>query len=55
MVAHTFDPSTQEAEADRSLSSRQARSKKRVPGQPGVLYIETLSWEENKNQIESNI
>jgi hypothetical protein len=43
MVAHAFNPSTREAEADGSLSSRPAWSTKWVPGQPG-LHRETLSW-----------
>jgi hypothetical protein len=42
MVVHGFNPSTQEAEAGRFLSSRPAWSTKWVPGQPG-LYRETLS------------
>jgi len=41
MVVHTFNPSTQEAEAGRFLSSRPAWPTKWVPGQPG-LYRETL-------------
>jgi hypothetical protein len=48
MVAHAFDPSTREAEADRFLSLRPAWSTKWVPGQPG-LYRETLS-QKNKKQ-----
>ena len=44
MVAHSFNPSTWEAEAGRFLSSRPAWSTKWVPGQPG-LYRETLSGE----------
>ena len=36
MVALTFNPSTQEAEAGRSLSSRPAWSAEQVPGQPGI-------------------
>jgi hypothetical protein len=43
VVVHTFNPSTQEAEAGGFLSSRPAWSTKWVPGQPG-LYRETLSW-----------
>ena len=35
MVAYTFYPSTQEAEAGRSLSLRPNWSTKQVPGQPG--------------------
>jgi hypothetical protein len=42
MVAHTFNPSTREAEAGRFLSSRPAWSTKWVPGQSG-LYRETMS------------
>ena len=42
VVAHTFNPSTWEAEAGEFLSSRPAWSTKWVPGQPG-LYRETLS------------
>jgi hypothetical protein len=42
MVAHAFNPSTQEAEAGGFLSSRAAWSTEWVPGQPG-LYRETLS------------
>jgi hypothetical protein len=46
LVAHTFNPSTQEAEAGGFLSSRPAWSTEWVPGQPG-LHRETLS---GKNQ-----
>jgi hypothetical protein len=42
VVAHTFNPSTWEAEAGGFPSSRPAWSKKSVPGQPG-LHRETLS------------
>ena len=43
MVAHTFNPSTWEAEAAGFLNSRPAWSTKWVPEQPG-LNRETLSW-----------
>ena len=36
MVAHTFNPSTWEAEAGGFLSSRPAWSTEWVPGQPGL-------------------
>jgi hypothetical protein len=49
MVAHTFNPSTWEAEAGRSLSSRPAWSTKWVPGQPG-LHRETLSRKTKKKK-----
>ena len=42
VVAHTFNPSTQEAEEGGSLSSRPAWSTERIPGQSG-LQRETLS------------
>jgi hypothetical protein len=42
VVAHSFNPSTWEAEAGGSLSSKPAWSTKRVPGQPR-LHRETLS------------
>ena len=47
VVAQAFNPSTQEAEAGGSLSSRSAWSSERVPGQPG-LHKETLSQEKTK-------
>jgi hypothetical protein len=49
MVAHTFNPSTQEAEAGGFLSSRPAWSKKWVLQQPG-LYRETLSRKTKKKK-----
>jgi hypothetical protein len=53
MVAHAFNPSTWEAEADGFLSSRPAWSTKWVPGQPG-LHRETLSWKTKKKQKQTN-
>jgi hypothetical protein len=47
-VAHTYNPSTWEAEAGRFLSSKPAWSTEQVPGQPG-LHRETLS-QKTKNQ-----
>jgi hypothetical protein len=54
-VAHTFNPSTREAEAGRFLSLRPAWSTKWVPGQPG-LHRETLSRKakKNKNKNKNN-
>jgi hypothetical protein len=49
VMAHAFNPSTQEAEAGGFLSSRPAWSTERVPGQP-ELHRETLSWKK-KNSI----
>jgi hypothetical protein len=37
VVAHAFNPSTQEAEGGEFLSSRPACSTKWVPGQPGKI------------------
>jgi hypothetical protein len=51
MVAHAFNPSTQEAEAGRFLSLRSAYSTKWVPGQPG-LYRETLSRKTKKKKLK---
>jgi hypothetical protein len=56
VVAHTFNPSTWEAEAEagRCLSSKSAWSTKWVPGQPG-LYRETLSRKtKNKQTNKTN-
>ena len=48
MVAHAFNPSTQEAEAGGSLSSRPAWSTEWMPGQSGLLLRETLSQDTTK-------
>jgi hypothetical protein len=52
VVAHAFNPSTWEAEAGGSLSSRPAWSTEWVPGQPG-LHRETLSWKTNQHTKKS--
>jgi hypothetical protein len=49
VVAHTFNPSTLEAEAGRFLSSKPAWSTEWVPGQPG-LHRETLSRKNKKEK-----
>jgi hypothetical protein len=49
MVAHTFSPSTWEAEAGKFLSSRPAWSTEGVPGQPRV-HRETLSRKTKTNK-----
>jgi hypothetical protein len=49
VVAHTFNPSTWEAEARGFLSSRPAWSTEWVPGQPGLLR-ETLSQKKKKKK-----
>jgi hypothetical protein len=49
VVMHIFDPSTQEAEAGRSLSLSPTWSTEQVSGQPG-LYRETLSRKNNKEK-----
>jgi hypothetical protein len=49
MVAHTFDPSTGEAEAGGSLSLRLVCSTEGVPGQPGP-YRETVSGKKKKKK-----
>jgi hypothetical protein len=52
VVAHSFNPSTQEAEAGIFLSSRPAWSTESVPGQPG-LHRETQSLEEKKQKTKN--
>jgi hypothetical protein len=49
MVAHTFNPSTQEAEAGRSLSSKPAWSTEWVPEQP-KLHTEKPCLKKQRNQ-----
>ena len=49
MVAHTFNASTQEAEAGGFLSLRPACSTELVSGQP-ELYRKTLSRKKNKER-----
>jgi hypothetical protein len=49
VVAHAFNPSTQEAESGGFLSSRPAWSTKWVPGQPG-LHRETLPQKTKKKK-----
>jgi hypothetical protein len=49
MVVHSFNPSTQEAEAGRFPSLRPVWSTKWVPGQPG-LYREALSRKTKTNK-----
>jgi len=49
MVVHTFNPSAQEAEAGRSMSSGLVWSTEQVPGQPG-LHRETVSKHTKKKK-----
>ena len=53
VVAHTFNPSTYEAEAEGFLSYRPAWTTERVPGQPG-LYRKALSQKTKQNQNPPN-
>ena len=58
MVAHAFNPSTQEVEVGRSVSSKPAWSIELIPGKPG-LHRETLSQtiqqtKENKTKKQKN-
>ena len=48
-MAYTFNPSTQEAEAARSLSLRTVWSTEQVPGQS---YTETPSLEKPKKKLK---
>jgi hypothetical protein len=53
VVAHAFNPSTWEAEADRSLSLRPAWSTELVPGQPG-LHRELCLENTKQNKTKQN-
>jgi hypothetical protein len=53
VVAHAFNPSTQEAEAGEFMSSRPTWSTEWVSGQPG-LYRETLSQKTKTKQNNNN-
>lgn len=48
MVAHTFNPSTQEEEAGRSLSLRPMWTTKQVPGQAGRLCLKKKQMEKEE-------
>jgi hypothetical protein len=50
-MVHTFNPSTQEAEACRSLSSRPTWSTEQVPEQPTAYVKDTI---ENRKLIKMN-
>jgi hypothetical protein len=50
MVAHTFNPSTWEAEAGEFLSSRSAWFTDWVPGQPGLLKKTMSQTKQNKTK-----
>jgi hypothetical protein len=52
--AHSFNPSTGEAEAGGSLSSRPGCCTNQVPGQPGVCR-ETLSQKKNSKPQLQNV
>jgi hypothetical protein len=52
-MAHTFNPSTLEAEAGGFLSLRPACSTEWVPGQPG-LHRETLSQHPHPSKKKKN-
>jgi hypothetical protein len=53
VVVHTFNPSTWEAEAGGSMSSRLAWFTVQVPGQPG-LHRETLYQKTKQNKTKQN-
>jgi hypothetical protein len=56
VVAHAFNPSTWEAGAGRSLSSRPAWSIERVLGQPGIyreiLFSKTTTTTKKQNKTK---
>ena len=55
MVAHTFNPNTQEAEAgDSPVNLKPAWSMLQIPGQPGLLHRETLSWKNKQVSKQTN-
>ena len=51
MVTHNFNPSTQKADADKSLSSRPAWYTEQVPGQPGYPEIPCLRGKKNEGTM----
>jgi hypothetical protein len=51
VVAHAFNPSTQEAEAGASLNLRPAWSTEWVPGQPMNVTQRILVWKRKKERI----
>lgn len=53
-MAHTFNLSTWEGEAGRSLSSRRAWSTNRAPGLPRLLNRETLSQKTIKTKKKNS-
>ena len=56
VVAHTFNPSAQEAEARQiSVSGRPTWSTEQVPGQPGLLHRESLFRKIKTNQKKKKI
>jgi hypothetical protein len=54
LVAHAFNPSTQEAEAGGFLSSRPAWSTEWVPGQPRATQRNPVSKKKQKQKQKQN-
>ena len=54
-MAHTFNPSTQEAEAGRALSSRPACSTEQVSGQPGLQRCSVLKNKKTSKHTNKQI